>query len=251
MQMENGFTSRPNQPDAPAITTMQLKFLPLIACAIFSSGSRSELLFTPALISNDLDVLAQIPFPKHEEDFEIYLRCSGYVRPGSDQFFRHGCSPDGDELLPFLSGTSRLFSRELKVIPASVDGQPVTVFLKYTVRFRKVGIKREIALFQNHGYLTGNSALDYIGAQRIVPKFQRVRCHTCSAWGLVASSVVDQRGTVRDIVFVAEDLSASCSKSLARNIHGKRYIPATIKGKPVDSLLVDTFYGSGSSCWVR
>lgn len=65
-----------------------------ICMYFFTHATWADPLFQPAMIKNDLALLAQVPFPESDHDFELFIRCSGYVHPARDHFYRHTCVPD-------------------------------------------------------------------------------------------------------------------------------------------------------------
>ncbi|WP_139169518.1 hypothetical protein [Microbulbifer yueqingensis] len=219
-----------------------------VVLVFFASWASGKPDYQPATIENDLELLAQVPFPEIEEDFDILIRCSGYVRSNKTRFSEHVCFSEAREFTKLSLQIDEWFGKELLVSPAKVDGESVKVLLKYSIRLLKSGGRGRITLFQHHGDPEEGGGDIYLGAQKVFSKFERPRCHTCSyGTPMVATAAIDESGNVRDVHILSPELTDSCKASLAKSLTRQEFIPAVRDGTEVPSRLVATFKRHGSS----
>lgn len=198
--------------------------------------------YQSATIENDLELLAQLPFPDIEEDFKILIRCSGEIRSGKTSFSEHVCFSEAREFTKLAQLFDRWLQEELLISPAKSSKDNVNVLLKYSIHLHKAGERRAISLFQHHGGPGEVGESLYFGAQKIISKSRKPSCHTCSYDDpMVAIATIDASGSVEDVQIMSRDLTESCKKSLARSLLKQEFIPAVRDGVAVSSKLVETF----------
>jgi len=224
-----------------------LRFILLITGTLLFTHCALASEFSPAKFqSGDKSLSAQINFPERLSDGKLQVRCAGYAMSrGALSYVR--CNYKSP-----LSGGTKQAIREvqkaahiIRLLPARIDGVGKNVRFNFSVLFIKDGTREEIQVSENH-LLDDDQLIDqFTSPQRIVKITEGWYPVGCANRMLLSVDINDQgKASNSKIISSSTPESENCRSRLFTMLHKSEYIPATQKGKRVNSLYEERFRSS-------
>lgn len=195
----------------------------------------------------DRQLFNLIPFPDIKGDVTIMLKCFAQLEK-SGKMTNTACLMNDQFDQPFAGAVS-YGAKKARMTPASIDENPVRVYVQFRTEFVAKGDDRRIRVFLNPGYPENIDAYgeDHVAAQRVLGNGDEPWQKVCpkraqyAVWvkayvgedGLSANPSIDHAGGVVP--------TASCQDAIKNTILESRYIPAMDDGFPVPSTFVEIF----------
>lgn len=198
---------------------------------------------------HETSMIHLIKFPKVKKDIQTAIKCEGEIG-ASGKFLASACF-NGDKKFqqPILKA-----SETATAIPARIDGEPRSVYMLYTVIFRKSGESEQVMVIPNHSANMKEHGLAYVSPQRLVHKRYEynLNCPSRPFYHLV-SATIDSEGKISDIQLSKKDKRCpSCRRCVERIASMSSYIPGFVASGPTTMRYEEVFFQrSGSVSWYR
>lgn len=199
--------------------------------------------FTPARFADTENPLPSlIDFPGAKKDVDVRMKCDTVITD-EGQLNRIVCyGPDRFK----MSYKNAIYDviRDIEFIPATVNGETVTVIMQFTLHFvRKDGVEN-ISLYSNRGDDAERYGTDYIGVQRY--NWGQWSSHDCRGHHrryLVSShATIGPDGSyLHHKLYKGKQELGPCEEDINEHVRSGSYIPATKDGAPVQARFVETF----------
>lgn len=206
--------------------------------------------FRPAMIGkHETSMIHLIKFPRIKKDIQTAIKCEGEIGE-SGRFLANACF-NGDKKFqrPILKA-----SETATAIPARINGEPRSVYMLYTVIYRKSGESEQVMVIPNHSANLQAYGLAYVSPQRLVHKRYEynLNCPSRPFYHLV-SAQIDTDGKISDIQLSKKDKKCpSCRRCVERIAAMSSYIPGFVTSGPVAMRYEEVFFQrSGSVSWYR
>ncbi len=232
----------------------------LISGAIFSLSSAAEETpaesrFVPATFKPGEDSLESRFFvPKSREDKELTIFCNALISVRG-VIEEQQCNWDHKNKPYRIPAENSI--RNVRLNPASVDGEKVIAYIKYALKIEHKGGESSIKMYPHHFVNSQYYGDDYIAPQSYVPGtdlyadesiffgkpwIEREVARKCIRSARVFLKMkIENDGGVSDVAVIDKPSPKSCGDSIAEAAKKGTYIPAFFQGKPVASIYVEKY----------
>jgi hypothetical protein len=206
--------------------------------------------FRPAMIGkHETSMIHLIKFPKLKKDIQTAIKCEAEIGEGG-KILASACF-NGDKKFQRVILKA---SETATAIPARINDEPRSVYMLYTVIFRKSGESEQVMVIPNHSANMKEHGLAYVSPQRLVHKRYEynLNCPSRPFYHLV-SAQIDTDGKISDISLSEKDKKCpSCRRCVEKIASMSNYIPGFVKSGPTAMRYEEVFFQrSGSVSWYR
>jgi hypothetical protein len=206
--------------------------------------------FRPALIGkHETSMIHLIKFPKVKKDIQTAVKCESEIGEGG-KLLATACFNGDRKFQQVILKASETATAK----PALINDEPKSVYLLYTVIFRKSGDSEQVMVIPNHSANMKAHGLAYVSPQRLVHKryAYNLNCPSRPFYHLV-SAQIDAAGKISDIQLSKKDKKCpSCRRCVEKIAAMSDYIPGFVKSGPADMRYEEVFFQrSGSVSWYR
>ena len=202
--------------------------------------------FSPATFSTgEKSLETLIEFPELRGDVSVTISCiSLLARNGKLE--EHGCYQQnpGDEA--FIAPLYKA-ARKARLVPAVLDGKPVSVVFQYRAHFTKQGEDETVQFVANPGYEENVEAYGaaHVAAQRVYTKDDWEKsCPKQARFIVMVRANVDYDGTpsAASVTHLnGINITEKCEQAIIDSVLESRFIPAHADGEAVPSTFVEPF----------
>jgi hypothetical protein len=196
---------------------------------------------TPALLSSGEQSLQHlIEFPDWRGDAEISILCGARLS-AEGEFLDNYCWGFDNRKYYYIEKIDGII-KQARAIPARLNEQPKSVWIQYSVEFRKIGDATGINVYPNWGFNRKAYGRFYISPQLYDAPKRSMYCHRDMSFTVTMN--IDVRGRIHDPEVVSGDANEKCMKTLQNFAATAKYIPAIHQGHPVAVKYVDFWFRS-------
>ncbi len=196
---------------------------------------------TPALLtSGEQSLQSLIQFPDWRGDAEISILCG--ARLAADGAFLDNYCWGFDSRKYYYINEIQAVADQARAIPAKLNGEPKSVWIQYSVDFRKIGEATSINVYPNWGFNRRAYGRQYLSPQLYDAPKRSMYCH--KKMSFTVSMQIDETGKVRKTEIVSGKASDKCRKTLQEFKETAKYIPALDEGDAIAVKYVDFWFRS-------
>ena len=213
----------------------------IFALALVSFAPAWSAVTQPARIGEHANSLAnRIEFPSVDGDFTIFVRCEAKVFPAGN-IDEIGCYSEGD-LDPAFYRAVTIAGASASVLPASVNGETVSILMLFSVIFRQQGDTQTITVVPNHGTNAKTLGLSYIAPQRYG---RGIRYTPRTELGLLwIDAVMSAQGKASKIKYLKTQWTSKETRRYAKSyINDNTFIAGHLNGTATKMRFVKPIFG--------
>ncbi len=218
-----------------------LKLLLTIATLFASHVSAAGDQLMPALLSSgEQSLQGLIEFPDWRGDAEISILCGARLA-ADGEFLDNYCWGFDSRKYYYIAKIEDVID-QARAIPARVNGETKSVWIQYSVDFRKIGDARSIIVYPNWGFNRKAYGKHYLSAQLYDAPRRSMYCHRDMSF--TVSMRIDETGKIQDAEVVSGKANDKCQNKLAEFVEHAKYMPANHQGNDVAVKYVDFWFRS-------
>jgi hypothetical protein len=212
-----------------------------ITILLASQNSAAEDELTPALLNSGENSLQNlIEFPDWHGDVEISILC-GAPLASDGEFLDNYCWGFDRRKFYYIEKIQEVIEKA-RAIPARLNGEIKSVWIQYSVDFRKIGDATSIIVYPNWGFNRKAYGRFYLSPQLYDAPKRSMYCH--KEMSFTVSMQVDATGQIQTADVVSGKANDKCRKKLAEFVEHAKYIPANHQGESVAVKYVDFWFRS-------
>ena len=196
---------------------------------------------TPALLSSGEQSLQNlIEFPDWRGDAEISILCGARLA-ADGEFLDNHCWGFDRRKFYYIKKIEEVVG-DARAIPARVNGKNKSVWIQYSIDFRKIGDAKSIIVNPNWGFNRKAYGRHYISPQLYYAPKRSMYCHKDMSF--TVQMQIDESGKIQDAKVISGKANDKCQKKLAEFVKNAKYMPAMHQGASVAVKYVDFWFRS-------
>ena len=185
-----------------------------------------------------------IKFPKSvlksKDKANVVVRCDASISRAG-KFLMNFCYENSSMHNPYLRAINSAAKRAI-INPGRVNDAAKTIWYQYYVLFSHSNGQGSVEVISNSGLQVNTYGLDYTSAQR----YKEGRGNFGAGCGInkdiTVNAIISSEGVPKKVDVVSDKAGEKCKRYLKENFMDQRFIPASYKGRFIDSFYSEKIF---------